>query len=456
MSRFRIPGGIGYQGHYPLGSIKDGTLALTNSSSPASFQDSFVNGWNDLTHEARSKVASAGVDVNRLMAVVKAVNRARFKVAPMLVAELGVRVEELIAGVIPGLLIMLCCVVSTTALGAAAGGALGFLLGGVGAAPGAVIGGTLGLEAGIALLTWMGLAFLVAHVGKDLGVAITKAIDGLRSAWDAGRLSGAGLELRIDFAATQLASAVVHLFLGIVNGLIAYVTKGAGTSSVNNLKTAISEASVADAVAKINKCKILGKTVAVWFEKNYKAIIEFRSRKKARPSDSPKPPEPVLTPSQLKKVKDEHPGQERGIKPTKLLSLEEVTPIVRNAAREELKALRAAGASNNTLGPAISVAIDRSTGKVSKVFLNDADGLTPKLHKTLSDNLFAALELPYNRTAGAGSHSEIYAVNELLVNGAKLENIAVYTEQIGGKFATTVKPPCPHCSLLLEGVFYVK
>jgi Na+/H+-translocating membrane pyrophosphatase len=38
----------------------------------------------------------------------------------MLVAELGVRVEELVAGVILGLLIMFCCVVSTTALGAAA------------------------------------------------------------------------------------------------------------------------------------------------------------------------------------------------------------------------------------------------------------------------------------------------------------------------------------------------
>jgi hypothetical protein len=312
MSRFRIPSGIGYQSRYPLGSIQDGTLARTNSSSPASFQDSFANAWNDLTHEARAKVASAGVDINRLMAVVKAVNRSRSKVAPMLVAELGVRVEELIGAVIPGLLIMLCCVVSTTALGAAAGGALGFLLGGVGAAPGAVIGGTIGFEAGVALLTWMGLAFLVAYVGKDLGIAITKAIDGLRTAWDAGKLSGAVLELRIDFAATQLASAVVHLFLAIVNGLIAYITKGAATSSLNNTKAAVSQASVADAVAKLNKSKILGKAVGAWFEKNYAAIIEFRSRKKARPSDSPKPPEPTSTPSQLKKVKDE--GQPEGAK----------------------------------------------------------------------------------------------------------------------------------------------
>jgi hypothetical protein len=305
MSRFRIPGGIGYQGHYPLGSIEDGTLVRTNSNAPSSFQTSVANAWDDLGYEAKAKIASAGVDVNRLMSVVKAVNRSRAKVVPMLVAELGVRVEELVAGVIPGLLIMLCCVVSTTALGAAAGGALGSFLGGVGAAPGAVLGGTLGFEAGIALLTWLGLAFLVSHVAKDLGIAIDKAIAGLQTAWDAGKQSGAAGDLRIDFAATQLASAVVHLFLSIVNALIAYITKGAATSSVNNVKVAVSEAALAEAIVKINKSKILGKTVGVWFQKNYQAIIEFRSRKTARPSDSPRPLEPAMTPSQIKKIKEE-------------------------------------------------------------------------------------------------------------------------------------------------------
>ncbi len=309
MSRFRIPGGIGYQGHYPLGSIQDGTSVRTNSNAPSSFQYTVANLWDDLTYEAKAKIASAGVDINRLMAVAKAVRRAQPKVAPMLVAELGVRVEELLAGVIPGLLIMLCCVVSTTALGAAAGGALGFLLGGVGAAPGAVLGGTIGFEAGIALLTWLGLAFLVAHVAKDLGTAITKAIDGIKTAWNAGNRNGAALDLRIDFAATQLASAVVHLFLSIVNALIAYITKGAATSSANNVKAAVSEAALAEAIAKINKSKILGKTVGAWFKKNYQAIIDHRSRKTARPSDSPKPPEQTMTPSQVKKLREEAGSQ---------------------------------------------------------------------------------------------------------------------------------------------------
>ncbi len=103
------------------------------------------------------------------------------------------RVDELLGAVIPGLVVILCCVAGTTAIGAAAGGALGFFLGGVGSLPGAVIGAGLGLDAGIALLTWLGLAFLVAHIGKDIVIALNKAYDGLRIAWNAGDLTSSAL-----------------------------------------------------------------------------------------------------------------------------------------------------------------------------------------------------------------------------------------------------------------------
>ncbi len=316
MSRFRIPGGVGYQGQYPQGDINDGTQVRTKSSAPATFSGAVESAWNELSYETRSKLASAGVDVRRMVAVGKAVRMARLKVAPMLVAELGVRVDELLSAVLPGLLVILCCVVGTTALGAAAGGALGFFLGGVGSVPGAVIGAGLGLDAGIALLTWLGLAFLLAHIGKDLVTALQKAHDGLCTAWNAGDLSSSALDLRIDFAATQLADAAVHLYLAIVNGLIAYVTKGSLNSSVNSAKAtiaatktegaaAVSAQQLADAIAQLNKTKVLGKTVATWFEKNYEAIIEFRRRKAARPPETTKPPEPTMSPSQLKKAKEE-------------------------------------------------------------------------------------------------------------------------------------------------------
>jgi hypothetical protein len=272
MSRFRIPGGIGYQSHYPLGSIQDGTLVRTNTMAPASVQHTASNPWRELSYEAKARIATANVDVNRVLAVAKAIKLAKLKIAPMLVAELGVRVDDLMAAVIPALLIMLCCVASTTALGATVGAVVGFILGAAaGAAPGAVMGGAIGLDAGIAILTWMGLIALVEHVGKDLAVAIDKATRGLQTAWDAGN-KGASQELRLEVAATQLASAVVHFYLAIVNAFLALITKGAAATSVNNLKANVSKASLAEGLAKIEKSKILGKTVATWFEKTTKRL----------------------------------------------------------------------------------------------------------------------------------------------------------------------------------------
>jgi YwqJ-like deaminase len=101
--------------------------------------------------------------------------------------------------------------------------------------------------------------------------------------------------------------------------------------------------------------------------------------------------------------------------------------------------------------------VDLNTGKVSRVFLNNKIGEVPaNFNKLLADRLGPAKLADYVKTAGAGSHSEIYAVNELLNGGAKIDNIVVYTEQVGGKFAGGVKPPCPHCNILLEGVTYAK
>lgn len=140
-----------------------------------------------------------------------------------------------------------------------------------------------------------------------------------------------------------------------------------------------------------------------------------------------------------------------------VMSLDDAAKLLRATTKDELAALRAAGMSNNKLGPAISVAVDLTTGKVSKVYLNNKIGDIPaNFNKLLTDRLGPTKLVDYVKTAGAGSHSEIYAVNELLNGGAKLDNIAVYTEQVGGKFAGSVKPPCPHCNVLLEGVTYVK
>lgn len=65
----------------------------------------------------------------------------------------------------------------------------------------------------------------------------------------------------------------------------------------------------------------------------------------------------------------------------------------------------------------------------------------------------------YIKTRGVGSHSEIYAVNELMLKraSAKFEDIAVYTMETQRKSELlTFKPACLHCDYLLKGVTYVK
>lgn len=127
------------------------------------------------------------------------------------------------------------------------------------------------------------------------------------------------------------------------------------------------------------------------------------------------------------------------------------------ALRENLAARRAAGAVNGDLGPSISVAMDNETGQMSAVYINNLEGQVPEdLNSILGNRLSAARDIRYIATAGAGSHSEVYAVNQLLNArpGAQLDQITVYTQQVGTVLDQTIKVPCPHCTYILEGVVY--
>ncbi|WP_439625042.1 RHS repeat-associated core domain-containing protein [Gemmata sp.] len=115
------------------------------------------------------------------------------------------------------------------------------------------------------------------------------------------------------------------------------------------------------------------------------------------------------------------------------------------------------GESKADLGPCSSIAIDRVTGRISEVYYNDALGRVPK---DLTDQIARGMvTVPvYEKTAGAGSHAEIYAVNELLKArpGAKLSEISVWTMELQmKKFFGNIKPPCPQCDHLLPGVEYI-
>jgi RHS repeat-associated protein len=134
------------------------------------------------------------------------------------------------------------------------------------------------------------------------------------------------------------------------------------------------------------------------------------------------------------------------------------SPGLKQQVRKEYRKLIDSGLSHREIGPSLSIAQDMKTGNISGVYRNDELGRMPSnLSNTISSRLGTTPE--YIKTKGIGSHSEIYAVDELLKARpfANLEDISVFTMEV--KIASlrgTYKPPCPHCAHLLEGVNFIK
>lgn len=111
--------------------------------------------------------------------------------------------------------------------------------------------------------------------------------------------------------------------------------------------------------------------------------------------------------------------------------------------------------------------MDKQTGRMSAAHFNDPFGRQPgSLSQPIADRLNGPLP-EYKRTKGAGSHSEIFAADELLKArpGSRLEDFAVWSMEIQmkGNYAPKFpdrflhfKRPCPHCGPLLRGVEFVE
>ncbi|WP_295458305.1 DUF6861 domain-containing protein [uncultured Thiodictyon sp.] len=202
------------------------------------------------------------------------------KLAPTAVyQETGYQLELLIRGLLPGLLQMLAVLGVTTILGAAAGASVGVFFGGVGAAPGAVVGGELGLEAGTAVLSWLGLAFLAESIGRGLGELGGTLRTGIVRAWRAAEHEPFYRRRDVDQAAAELAKCVGILFRLILQGILAYVMKkgavtatrgaaAAGRSVLDHGAQATAQGSVAEVTALLRKSK-LSEEFAAWVEKNW-------------------------------------------------------------------------------------------------------------------------------------------------------------------------------------------
>ncbi|MGJ0427886.1 DUF6861 domain-containing protein [Methylobacter sp.] len=248
------------------------------------FLRSSSSGWQSLPHPdspgARyltpQEIRAPDI-TERVRAVVQAYTRA-LRLAPAAVyRETGCQLDQIIDGLLPGLLQMLAALGISAMAGASAGAAVGFFLGGVGVAPGAIVGGELGLEAGTALLAWMGLGFLAAAIGQGMGELTGVLKRAIRCAWHAPEHRYPPFE--IDRAAEDLARAVGILFRLILQGLLAYVLKNGAVSAsravASTSRTIISggtgaaaDATLAEVSALLRKSKLPDGFI-VWLERNW-------------------------------------------------------------------------------------------------------------------------------------------------------------------------------------------
>lgn len=132
---------------------------------------------------------------------------------------------------------------------------------------------------------------------------------------------------------------------------------------------------------------------------------------------------------------------------------------LKNHIIEEGQILKNSGLTNTQLGPAVAGVYDKTTGRYFTA-INDLDGDIPReLHPLIENrikNMPKAVRDSYERTRGAGSHAEVYAVNKALLANpdANIDDLIVYVIKPGSK----TKPvtdiafhTCPHCNYILSG-----
>src|ERR1017187_219257 len=198
--------------------------------------------------------------------------------------ETGYELGNLLHGMIAGLRPMLLGVGAATLGGAGIGAAAGFFLGGVGAAPGAVVGGELGFDAGMAVLTWLGLGAMLQPIGAGLGEMTAMLTIGVQRAWHAAERYGPGREHEIDAAAHELARAISVLVRLVLEGIVAYLLKNAALASTRGAVGArmavrtsgtgvVANEAVTAVVAKL-RASPLGADFATWVEQSWKDLVK--------------------------------------------------------------------------------------------------------------------------------------------------------------------------------------
>lgn len=202
-------------------------------------------------------------------------------------AETSYHVEEFLKGILPALLQLCIVQAASTVIGAGIGAGLGAFVFGAGAIPGAAIGAELGFDLGLAILTWLGLAFLVVAIGHSLGDIVSLIKTAVVQAWGAAD-KGEARGQNVRQAGQTLARAIAILVRLILTGIVAWLTKK-GLDKAPEL------------IAELKASK-LGAGFAAWVEKNLSKLMndpKLRGHKQSQGSAAKAVESEAQTPSQM-------------------------------------------------------------------------------------------------------------------------------------------------------------
>ena len=172
----------------------------------------------------------------------------------------------LLKGLAKGLLQMLAILGAFMAIGGAAGAAVGWVFGlGVGALPAGVAGAKLGLDFGLALMTWLGLGVLLVDIAVGIPEVAGKVGNAAAMAWNAPDCSSP--DSQVDAAGRLFADGLGKLMLLILMAIVARLT--AGQLRAANARVATSSA---DLVAQLRQSK-LGGGFADWVAANADKLV---------------------------------------------------------------------------------------------------------------------------------------------------------------------------------------
>lgn len=151
---------------------------------------------------------------------------------PAAIRRLGEDMRGVVEAIVPALKLALGIVGASAAIGGVIGGVGGAFLGGAGAVPGAVSGVSTGASAGLALLSLLGLAFLIEFVGDRLGEVGAMLDLGFEAALEAN-----GSEPRIDIAAQRFGDAMGLFVTLVVEGLVLLCVSRGMTAGVKAIRS---------------------------------------------------------------------------------------------------------------------------------------------------------------------------------------------------------------------------